>query len=137
MLRRPFRRTRQDAATSTPASAPSWTVEETKSPIDDSPEIQATLKTADDAVLVLRCKEHKTEGFFMKRLSLFGFAGKVKVVTRVNDGQAIETSWSQSTDYEAVFAPSAVQFIKSLPDWGKIFIRATGFQGKTAEGLSR
>jgi hypothetical protein len=32
------------------------------------------------------------------------------------------------------FAPSAIQFIRSLPDKGRLFIRATGYGGETVEG---
>jgi len=59
----------------------------------------------------------------------------IKVLLRINDGKPIETMWRPSTDGRAVFAPSAIQFIRSLPDKGKLFIRSFGYQGKMADGV--
>jgi Type VI secretion system VasI, EvfG, VC_A0118 len=123
----------------TPETAATWTIEENKSPVDDSPQVTGTLhgigdSGADAAFLMLRCKEKKTEAVFGRTFSFIGSSEPIKVLTRVNDGQAIETMWHPSTTGTGVFAPSAVQFIRSLPDNGKLFIRAFGFRGKQADG---
>jgi hypothetical protein len=112
-----------------------WKIEETKSPLDDSPQVSGSLSsTKDDAALVLRCKERKTEAIFFKAFGFLGSMNHVKVLVRINDGKLIETRWSPSSSGTAVFAPSAVQFIKALPDKGKLFIRAFGFSGNYQEG---
>jgi len=115
-----------------PLAAADWNIDQTKSPIDDSPEVSATLM-ADDAVLVLRCKEHKTEAFFAKQFSFLG-SDAIKVLVRIGTGAAIQTTWHPSSNGQAAFAPAPVQFIRALPDNAKLFIRTTGFEGKTADG---
>ena len=67
-------------------------------------------------------------------LTFLGRHEKIKVLVRIDEGKAIETMWSPSTDGRAVFAPSAIQFIRALPDNGKLFIRAFGFEGKIHQG---
>jgi hypothetical protein len=112
-----------------------WAVDENKSPLDDSPQVSASLSNAKaDAALVLRCREKKTEAIFSKMLGFLGSAKPIKVMVRINDGKLIETQWSPSTTGSGAFAPSAVQFIKALPDQGKLFIRALGFNGNSQDG---
>lgn len=115
-----------------PQTEAAWSIEESKSPLDDSPQVTGTL-AADDSLLVLRCKERKTDAFFGKQFSYFG-SNPLKVFLRINEGKLIETTWQPSTNGQAAFAPSAVQFITALPDNGKLFIRVTGYGGKTADG---
>jgi hypothetical protein len=120
----------------TPEAAPIWTIKESKSPIDDSRQIEGFLFAISDSepVLGLRCKEKKTEAFFGKRFAYFSSGDSVKVLTRINDGPPIETVWTGASQGYGVFAPSAIQFIRSLPDNGKLFIRAHGFRGQTTDG---
>jgi Type VI secretion system VasI, EvfG, VC_A0118 len=110
-----------------------WSIEEGKSPADDSPQVVGSLD-ADDAALFLRCKENKTEAYFGKKSAFFGIGNSVKVLIRINDGKPIETAWQPSTNGQGIFAPAAVQFIRALPDNGKLFLRATGYGGTPAEG---
>jgi hypothetical protein len=129
-----------DAPTANPAAGKpdvevAWTVDENKSPLDDSPQVSAAIPDAKaDATLVLRCKEKKTEAIFSKTLGFLGTTKPIKVVVRINEGKLIETQWSPSTTGSGAFAPSAVQFIKALPDQGKLFIRALGFNGNSQDG---
>jgi hypothetical protein len=78
-----------------PKTTMGWTIEESKSPIDDSPQITAMLHAdgstegiglTPPAALVLRCKEKQTEAYFAK---LFAFLGTdaIKVLVRINDGK--------------------------------------------------
>jgi hypothetical protein len=115
-----------------------WEITENKSPIDDSPQVTATLlppgsDTSVDlfsaAVLILRCKEKETDAMFKKLGSYLGSHDKIRVLVRIGDGKPIETMWTPSTDGGAAFAPSAIQFIRALPDRGKLFIRAFGYRG--------
>lgn len=109
-----------------------WRIEESKSPVDDSPQIIATLGTPPESVLVLRCKERKTDAFFAQPFKYLG--DNVKVLMRINDGKPIETNWHAANNGQGAFAPAAVQFIGALPDDGRLFLRATGFQGNTIDG---
>jgi Type VI secretion system VasI, EvfG, VC_A0118 len=122
--------------------AMSWSVEESRSPVDDSPQVTATLHAdgstegvslTPPTALVLRCKEKETEAYFVKPFSFLG-TNPIKVLVRINDGKPIETQWQPSSNGQGVFAPAAVQFMRALPDNGKLFIRATGFGGGREDG---
>jgi len=110
-----------------------WKITEDKSPVDDSPQITAMLNDeADDGALMLRCRERKTEAVFTK-LKYLGHQ-RIKVFIRLNEGKATETAWNPAGNGQGVFAPNAVQFIRSLPDSGRLFIRAVAFDGSTSDG---
>jgi len=112
-----------------------WTVTESKSPIDDSPQVTAILAAiGSDAQLVLRCKERDTDVMFGGPLTYLGSGQSIKVLVRIDDAKPIETMWLPSTGGQAVFAPSAIQFIRALSDKGKLFVRAFGYGGKTVDG---
>ena len=121
-----------------------WSIEESKSPVDDSPQVAGMLyadSSADPSslmiptVLVLRCKEKKTEVYLGRPFTLFGSnTNTVKVLVRINDGKPIETRWQPSSNGLGVFALAAVQFIRALPDNGKIFVRVTTLDGSTVDG---
>jgi type VI secretion system protein VasI len=121
----------------TPTAAAKWEIEEDKSPIDDSLQITATIKgTPTGAGLLLRCKEHKTEAAFVPAGFFIGGMGdRVPVLARLNEEKPINASWLKSSNGQATFAPNAIEFIKLLPDNGKLFLRATGFQGRQFDGL--
>jgi hypothetical protein len=133
----------QVAKEQTTSSAPKgWDVKETQSPVDDSPQVTATLDSTSNgpagllnmpAVLFLRCKDHKTDAMFGKPMGFVGLQ-PVKVIARINDQKAIETNWPTATNGQEVFAPSAVQLIQALPDNGTLFLRATGPNNETIEG---
>jgi hypothetical protein len=117
-----------------------WQITEDKSPIDDSPQVTATLLPAgagssvDTPVLVLRCKEKKTEAVFFRSGSYLGSSNSIKVLVRINDTKPVETMWHPSSNGAATFAPAPVQFIRALPDGGKLFIRAHGYGGRSVDG---
>jgi hypothetical protein len=113
-----------------------WAIEESKSPLDDSPQVRGALHGVGDStrsVLELRCREKKTEAIFIPSSGYLGHEA-IKTLVRINDGKPIETTWSPSSDGQAAFAPSAIQFIRALPDRGKLFIRASGYGGRSADG---
>lgn len=123
--------------TETTATEPAkWEYETDKSPIDDSPQVSASLKGAGNTLLVLRCKERLTEAAFVPgQYFVNGSGNNVPAIVRLNEDSPVRTTWSASTNGSAAFAPRAIDFIRSLPDGGKLFIRITGFQGRTADGL--
>lgn len=112
---------------------PKWSIKESKSPVDDSPQVDATL-IVDQRMLVLRCRERKTEVIFGGQFAPFFGSDPVKVLVRINDEKATTTTWFPSTDGQAAFAPAAVQFIRALPDHSKLFIRGFGSQGSRVDG---
>ena len=59
------------AAAKTPSAEPDWSIEEGKSPSDDSPQVVAAMVSGDTA-LILRCKEKNTEAAFSTKFSYLG-----------------------------------------------------------------
>lgn len=120
-----------------PAIGAKWVIEEDKSPIDDSLQVTATIAgTPSGAGLLLRCKEHRTEAAFVPAGFFIGGLGdRIPVVMRLNEEKPVSVSWLKSSNGQAMFAPNAIEFIKLLPDNGKLFLRATGFQGQQFDGL--
>jgi hypothetical protein len=86
------------------------------------------------SALMLRCKERKTEVVFSSPGNYLGSNERIKVLVRIGEGKPIETMWTPSTTGAGAFAPSAIQFIQALPDNTKLFVRATGYGGKTVDG---
>jgi hypothetical protein len=102
-----------------------WNVVESKSPIDDSPEIRAGMMSVDGlSSIILRCAERKTEVVLTPR-TLFVY-DRGTVLVRLNDLPAASAVWPASTSHKALFAPNGLAFVKMLPDNGTLFVRATG-----------
>lgn len=53
---------------------------------------------------------------------------------RINSDAPDTLSWLAGTNNKALFIDPAADFMRLLPDNGKLFLRATGFQGKQADG---
>lgn len=108
-----------------------WTIADSKSPVDDSPQVSARLLSQDgDSMLVLRCAERKTEVAVIPK-GLFAYE-RGSVLIRLNDQPAASATWSASDHNKALFAPNGVAFIRMLPDNGDLFIRSTGHNGNRA-----
>jgi hypothetical protein len=126
------------AEPSKPQNAPeekkaNWSIDETKSPTDGSPQVVAA-NLVGDVVLILRCKEQTTEAAFSTQYNYLGYKS-VDVELRINDQNPIKEVWKASMNGRAAFAPDAVAFIQSLPDNGKLSITATrSTDGKVKEG---
>jgi len=118
-----------------PKKETEWSVTESKSPLDDSPEVLAVLAASEGAgSLVLRCKEKKSEAMFSPgRFSFLGSSEQIKVLARIDEGKLIQTRWSPSTSGNGAFAPSPIQFMRSLPDDGKLFLRAFSYNGTPSD----
>jgi hypothetical protein len=112
--------------TDQPKGVQEWSIEETKSPVDDSPEVFATLSSEDGrSELIIRCKERKTELAVLPS-GLFAL-DRGSVLFQINDGPAVTAAWRASSNSKGLFASNAVALIKTLPDGGKLFVRATGY----------
>jgi hypothetical protein len=128
----------------TVAEKSSWSIEDSKSPVDDSPQVQATqtIKLDGDkwAALLVRCKEHETE-IIVAAQQFWGtsIGGElVPVLYRINDAPPVEQKWHPGHGGSALsssaFFPDAKKapaFLATLPDSGKIFFRVADFQGVT------
>jgi hypothetical protein len=93
-----------------------------KSPTDNSPQIGAGLVVG-EAALILRCREQKTEAAFSTKDTYLGDK-PVTVRFRINSQDPIKEVWRPSMNGLAAFAPKPEEFIRALPDSGRIFIRA-------------
>jgi type VI secretion system VasI family protein len=110
-----------------------WSIDESKSPTDSSPQVVAA-NLVDDTVLILRCKEQTTEAAFSTKYNYLGYKS-VDVQLRINDENPIKQVWKASVNGRAAFALDAIAFIQSLPDNGKLSIKTTRSpDGKVKEG---
>ena len=108
-----------------------WDVKREKSPLDDSPQVTALLPAADKGgVLILRCRENRTDVMFVPYRGFLGTRDRVSVTYRVDAEKAVAASWGPSTDGSMAFAPNAIRFIRALADDGKLFVRAIGYRGQ-------
>jgi hypothetical protein len=111
-----------------------WSIEESESPADESPQIVAA-NLVGDTVLILRCKDQITEAAFSTQYNYLGYKS-VDVQLRINDQSPTKEVWKASMNGRAAFAPDAVGFIQSLPDNGKLSIKTTrSTDGKVKEGV--
>ena len=100
-----------------------WSIDETKSPTDGSPQVVAA-NLVNDTVLILRCKDQTTEAAFSTQYSYLGYKS-VDVQLRINDQNPIKETWKASVNGRAAFVSDAAAFIQSLPNDGKLSIRTT------------
>ncbi len=126
------------ADTPNPPNAPdksvnegNWSIEESKSPTDGSPQIVAA-NLVGDTVLILRCKDQTTEAAFSTKYNYLGYKA-VDVELRINDQSPIKEVWKASINGRAAFASDPVGFIRMLPDNAKLFIKTSRSDGKTKE----
>ncbi len=110
-----------------------WSITESKSPLDGSPQISGVLRSKDRlASLGLRCEEKRTEAY-VNTSSFLGIHDMRRVVYRLDEGKPFDVRWTPSGNQ--VFSPSGVAFIKSLPDKGRLFFRVFGFDGAPTDAI--
>lgn len=133
--------TTPDAAAPTPAKS-TWSIEDGKSPVDDSPQVDAmqiaTIGQGKTAALMIRCREHRLE-VAVAAQEFWGISigdQRISVLYRVNDTPAVKQDWNPGRGGSALsssaFYPdksSVAAFLASLPEHGTFFIRAFDFQG--------
>ena len=76
-----------------------------------------------DAALILRCREQKTEAAFSTKDTYLGDK-PVTMRFRINSEDPIKEIWRPSVDGRAAFAPKPEDFIRALPDSGRVFINS-------------
>ena len=124
----------QDAATR------SWIVSETMSPVDYSPMITATTSSqpvAKDApaIFMIRCRGQRTDVLLSTEGSWRASrANELQVDLTVNDQPAVRMQWIASSDGRtAIFKDDVVQFLRSLPDGGRIVVSVSDWEGMAHE----
>ena len=113
------------------ANEGNWSIEESKPPTGGSPQIVAANLVGDTA-LIIRCKDQITEAAFSTRYNYLG-SRSVDVLLRINDEKPCRQVWKASIDGRAAFASDALEFVRVLPDNGKLFIKTSRSDGKTKE----
>ncbi len=112
-----------------------WVYMESKSPTNDSDQVLAMLAgEPEDALLVFRCMEQRTEAVFVPPLGFFA-TGRANVLVRIDSATPDTITTSVGTNNRALFISPAPEFMRLLTDNGKLFLRASGYQGKQADGL--
>jgi hypothetical protein len=110
---------------------PNWSIIEGTSPADNGARFSAGL-VAGDAALILRCQEQKTEAAFSTRDTYLGDE-TVVVRYRIDLQEPVRATWRSSQNGRAAFAPHPVDFIRALPDNGRVFIRALAADGNNKD----
>jgi hypothetical protein len=110
---------------------PTWSITESKSSTDDSPQVSAALIVG-DAALVLRCREQKTEAAYSTQDTYLGDES-VTIRFRIDAHEPLKESWKTSVNSRAAFAPKPEDFVRALPDNGRVFIRALTSSGQTKD----
>ena len=118
--------------TDQPKEVREWSIEDSKSPVDNSPEVFASLASDDgQSELIIRCKQRKTDLAVLPN-GLFAI-DRGTVMLQINDGPPATATWKASSNSKGLFASNATALIKTLPDGGKLFVRATGHNGRQAD----
>jgi hypothetical protein len=106
------------------ADSPGWLINEQDSPTDRS--VTGLLRAnRGDGSLVLRCRDERTEA----QISLSNELGRgepPRLIYWINDVGPVEAQWVTSAAGNSILAStvnSAVAFIRSLPDHGRLTIR--------------
>lgn len=117
--------------TEAPISVPMvWEIRDEKSPLDDSPSIFAGIAGVDgQGLLVLRCKERRSEVIIAPPNFVQCGGDSVRVTYRIDQGQPIEASWNSSSQCNAAFATSPIPFMRALPNGGRLFVRVSDRKG--------
>jgi hypothetical protein len=118
----------------------SWIVSETVSPVDYSPLIVATISSHPvgkdaPATFIISCRGQRTHLLVNTEGSWRASrANELQVDFRVNDQPAVRMQWIASSDGRtATFKGDAVEFLRSLPDGGRITVSVSDWQGATHE----
>jgi hypothetical protein len=108
-----------------------WSIVESKSAPDDSDQLSGALVVG-DAALILPCRDHTMEAAFSTKGTYLG-ESSVTVRYRINSESPVKEIWRSSMDGRAAFAPNPSEFIRSLPDNGRVFIRAITADSKNKD----
>lgn len=109
------------------ASPGQWTMETVRDPVDDSTTVAlALLGAANEAQLVLRCRQNKPE-VYVDWARFLGSA-PTPVVTRFGGAKAETRRWPISSDKKAAFFPGDKRlFIRQLLSVDRLVVQVTPF----------
>lgn len=123
-----------------------WTTIPSRSSFDDSPTVELQLEAetpisgwpgkVETPVLVLRCKEHKTEAYVQTGMAAnveYGRFDEATVRIRVDRDPATTTIGSESTDHHALFFKEPISLIKSLLKGEQMIFGFTPFNSSAVE----
>src|SRR5205085_7998496 len=75
------------------------------------------------AYLLMRCKDRKTEVAVNKWGFIKCGGGGVRVIYRIDQGQAVDSPWNSHSSCYLALTPSPIPFIQALTDEGKVYFR--------------
>ena len=105
-----------------------WIVNESRSPIDDSPGV-TMLKAAEDGdeMLVIRCRENKTDVY----ITTDEFLGddSTNVIVRFDEKNATKRTFSLSTNNRALFFGAAIPNVKTMMKSKHMVVRYRTYNG--------
>jgi hypothetical protein len=111
-----------------------WVYTESKSPVDDSPQIVAALLgDGQEKILIFRCQEGRTDAVFLPGAFFFSSNNRIDVLMRLNSDAPTSVSMTPGTNNRSLFVPAPSEFMRLLPDNGKLFLRATLASGERAD----
>ena len=85
-----------------------------------------------NTLLVFRCWENSTEAAFVPAAVYFP-SGRTEVLLRINSDAPETLSWIVGSNNRSLFITPAQDFMRLMPDNGKLFLRAKGFQGSQSD----
>lgn len=87
------------------------------------------------ATLIVRCQENRTAVFIQTGTAASVESGDLDrhtVQIRLDDGVAFSQKWSESTNNEALFAPSPIPLARQIVDTDRMVVRFTPFNANPA-----
>ena len=134
-----FQRIKQNLQDKINTEGDGWTITREKSEMDDTSTIilskgaidtLALRNTFSTPLLVARCKENKTDLFFVTGYNFNPVAGlyeKQPIRIRIDNEEAEEQIWNESTSDEAIFSENPVKILKRLHTSKSLKIEFTPF----------
>tara|TARA_R110001592_G_scaffold167023_3_gene402310 strand:- start:915 stop:1520 length:606 start_codon:yes stop_codon:yes gene_type:complete len=108
-----------------------WSVDIKTNPIDDSTTVTLILRAdsgqsrfGQPIALVARCRSNSTD-LYINWQDYLG--SEASVLARVGSGQAVTSRWSLSTDKQASFHPSPINFLKELIEADRLVAQVTPY----------
>lgn len=124
------------APESGPAAERGWNIQESRSPVDDSPQVVAALLAeAQNAGIFFRCRERQIDGSIMPDGFINSSRDGIRGIYRVNSEKPVEVKWSSSTASNSAFFNNAAAFLRTLPDDAKLFVRVYDYRGAAHDAV--
>lgn len=123
-----------------------WVIEDSLAPVDDSPQVTAVNFSlyepgifSDQKLLVARCVEGETAIIFLQDDYLRNDyrRNSFEMTLRIDDAPPLQSRWSALTNNmgAGLFKADAEEFLRSIYDANKLFIRVMDADGQSHDGL--